>query len=395
MKYIKITFWVFGILIVIGILWWLLSMQGCSNNKTPSKPQQSPETRETQSPQVQSSDETSVPIKANKENSEENLPKPEEKIETPSEFLTKPKQSLSQQLMQENPQQYYELLKEENTEVLWQRWMELLENNQNVAEQTLLTHALVYKLRKGGEDEIYMTTKALLRQDIPTNQKSMIIGLLGEAATKGAIKVLLNTALDNSEPVLQPKLNKAISRIGDKRWNNQFHTELSPYLETAWLEVTNDGTLVSAIAKSLAKVGSPNGIDLLMKTFDDAQDYPDDINRAAIVKYSMRHVRNPEAIPNLAANLQSYQLENQILLASGDALAAMGNVKATGLLLEWATDAPIEANAFTDAWFRTAMAHDPHSIDFLVKEMPSQKFKNENIKQTILNILSEQLSYRK
>ena len=290
------------------------------------------------------------------------------------------------ELIQHNPIAAYKLLIQEETQNLWNQWVTLLDSNNqaSIDEKSILAKALIYKLRNNNDEVFYQQTEELLNYSDSKKHKAMLIHLLKDIATPSALDMLLNNALTTYDQDTKSNIVRAIYSIGENRWNMRFHTELSPLLEKSWLEMSHDQYLFKAVTMSIAKIGAPRGIQLLIDSLDSDILSPEQM---AIIEYSMRSVRNRQSIPYLKTNMgNGYNIENKGVIFSGTALAAMGSADATKVLLNWAANAPSEANRYVKVWF-SAVTRDPNSITLLKRELPSKQFKDNIIKQAITNIL--------
>jgi len=291
------------------------------------------------------------------------------------------------ELIQHNPIAAYEILIQEETQNLWNRWVKLLDSNNqaSIDEKSVLAKALIYKLRNSDDEAFYQQAEELINYSDSKKHKAMLIHLLKDIATPSALNVLLNNALTTYDRDTKSNIIRAIYSIGENRWNRRFHTELSPLLEKSWLEMSHDQYLFKAVTASIAKIGSPKGIKLLIDSLDNGTLSPD---QAVITEYSMRLIRNRQSIPYLRNNMDNkYNLDTKSVIASGTALAAMGSADATKVLLDWVQDAPMESSEYVTTWFNMVM-RDPASIALLERELPSTQFREDSVKQTISNILS-------
>ncbi|NJD06517.1 MAG: hypothetical protein FIA97_08445, partial [Methylococcaceae bacterium] len=119
---------------------------------------------------------------------------------------------------------------------LWRHW-QLLLNREAFQQLPILNALLAEALRNHGDVAVYQEIATLLQdRDLSLRAKSLLIDLLGEAATPEALGLLLEVARQGRQsPLYGPSLN-TIAHIGDNHWGGRFHDELSPILEDAWSE---------------------------------------------------------------------------------------------------------------------------------------------------------------
>jgi hypothetical protein len=179
----------------------------------------------------------------------------------------------------------------------------------------------------------------------------------------------------------------AIEQLADVRWDNRFHPELSGLLETAWQQVqyTDDMPLLLTIGVAIAKIGAPEGVELLFNSITNSQvDTPEQPPQVIAALKALLEVRNPVLVPLLANNLTAYQPDNPIFRVSGETLATMGNLQATKHLFNWATSAPESMAALTNDWF--SLLKDTQSGNWIVTQLEENRpFLNQQVKQGVIN----------
>ena len=93
-------------------------------------------------------------------------------------------------------------------------------------------------------------------------------------------------------------------------------------------------------------------------------------------------------MPILARELARADLKDALLVASGEALAAMGRPEATEALLEWARQAPAEAAPLVERWF--GQVRDSQSVTRLQEAWLQPKpFRSEQIRSEIARALHD------
>jgi hypothetical protein len=299
----------------------------------------------------------------------------------------------------EDRQTYYDNLANESVEALWQRWHSSLGNYETQEDQDaldILSLALAKKLQheKGGEasKSIYEGLAGLLRQPaVPQNQKEHAIALLGETATPEALSVLIDAAKSTSgNPAFRGLLLGAIEGIGDNRWDDRFHPELSPVAEQVWNQTPEtDGSLLQAVALTMARTGHPDGVAALLKAAEGGQLQDGMLQggtlKARIAVEALPETRNPAALPVLKESFHSGTLDNPVVVASGSALATLGEVAATDILLDWAKTAPDTVAGLAQEWF--SRLWDPESVQRLRDVLKDEQFQSAAVKEALRQAL--------
>jgi pimeloyl-ACP methyl ester carboxylesterase len=271
---------------------------------------------------------------------------------------------------------------------LWERWRDLLAR-QDWSQLPIVSAALAERLRESGNETIYHEITGLLQQpELPMEQKAAVIDLLREIATPKSLGLLLETASSASDPRLRKAATQGIARIGDNRWDARFHEELSPLLESAWSDGDiKDKALLTAVALSMAKIGAPNGVDLLLNTLSEKTSMQEDSRLAGAVM-ALGEIHNPGAVPVLSQRLQRHSMDEPVFKISGETLAKLGSPEATQVLLDWARNAPAEAAPLLGAWFQGM--HDSDSIRLLREAVSKDKhFQSPKVREAIAPVLKQ------
>jgi hypothetical protein len=275
---------------------------------------------------------------------------------------------------------------------LWQRWETLLSRSEY--QQIPIVGALLAEnLRRRPDEAIYRDIAELLnRSELSIEQKSILIDLLGEIATPAALAQLIGLAREGADsPLYIPALN-VISRIGDNRWDGRFHEELAADLDAVWTNLDiDDQAFLAAVAKTMAAIGAPASLDLLLRAVADPGQDKDakDKNRLkqTIAFAALPKVRNPAATDALKTWLLQEPLGTAAFEASGLALANVGSPDATQTLLEWAETAPPDGARRVADWL--ARIHDTASLELLAASRDSIAFDSDEVKAAFVATLGQ------
>lgn len=236
---------------------------------------------------------------------------------------------------------------------LWQYWEMLLDRSE-FQQIPIVGTLLAERLRKHPDPAVYQGIADLLAQpNIAAENKAILIDLLGEIATPDALDQLINLAKQEIDSPLYILALQALSRIGDNRWDGEFHKELSPALEAAWSNPdNNDPAFLGAVGKAIAAVGAPGGVEQLLLTVSGNNKDTEETKRTKqeVAFEVIPQVRNPEAVEVLGTWLKEEPLGTPAPEVSGDALAEIGSIKATQEIVDWAKDAPAEGARNLNDW---------------------------------------------
>ncbi|OUD15339.1 hypothetical protein [Thioflexithrix psekupsensis] len=269
----------------------------------------------------------------------------------------------------ENRQHYYENLLTQSPAVLWQQW-QTLQHTQNpnaIRARQLIAIALPLRLRDEFDAAVYHALAAhlTLPETTPYGYVSQIAQLLGQTATEPALIALVQQALillPNSEPRIP--ILQAISYSTRLRWNNQFHTELSPPLEQAWqqLQTSQDIALVNTISEGLVSIGAENGLKQLFNSLE----------------------------PVNFSSLETLQKNNQIVpLSAFQAFKNLNNPDAITLLTETLYHAPpnsLTQQATVHGLMALAINDNDHAVQQLRKW---EQYAPESMREQLIHWLNE------
>lgn len=274
---------------------------------------------------------------------------------------------------------------------LWQYWK--MQLNRSEFQQIPIIGALLAEgLRKYPDPKVYQGIAGLLLQpDVAVENKAIVLDLLSEIATPDSLSQLIDLARQGEDFPLYILVLQAISRIGDNRWDGEFHEELSPILEAAWSDPENsDQAFLSAVGKAIATVGAPEGVDQLLLTVSGNGNgkAAEETNRIKqeVAFDVIPQVRNPDAVEVLSTWFEQEALGTPAFEVSGDALAEIGSPSATQEIVDWAKDAPAEGARNLNDWL--TKIDDNKSLKFIA-EAQNLEFQNPEIKAVIDTVAAD------
>jgi len=279
-------------------------------------------------------------------------------------------------------QQYFDYLKSQSHTYLLDKWIGAVNTLSSLpeSEYDLTKYAFSSKLRQvGANDPVYQTLRQLALESNDINQQVLLVDLLKEAATPTSLEILLQwLSKDNLNNSIKIDISNAIASIGENKWDDIFHSELFPVLQTEWNNSITSGNTdkISIIASGIVSIGNPEGVDMLMQHIQS-----DNSANSELIRIALYRIRNPDSIPVFEKYLAINDSSQNVFLASGEALASMGDQQATQVLLNWAvnakdSDTPIVAN-----WFKEM--RDLDSLNLAKKTIEKSPFVSTTVKNVI------------
>lgn len=150
-------------------------------------------------------------------------------------------------------------------------------------------------------------------------ERGLLIGALDSASTKETVELLVKIAASAPEKEIRVAAG-TLAGVGD---SGKGGAALSPVLEKVWRE-SNKPNEFSSAASSMAKIGVPSGIELLLSAALDTG--APDKTRLYAARGALWEVNSPNAVPPLVARLanqpptgETAKLVAPILVRIGDA----------------------------------------------------------------------------
>jgi hypothetical protein len=269
------------------------------------------------------------------------------------------------------------------TEGLWENLLTGFQRGDKT--QISLENALIQRLRQEPDSAIYQELLAQFRQGgLEGFAQQVLVSILGEVGNYKSAETLMslvNEALLDKADVKLAAFN-AINKFAPESWQEHPNTEFAPVFEAAWQ--TENAEFWSAIANVMASIGTPSTLDIFIETLTDDTN----AERVDIVNQAMSNLVNPALIPKLADSLENSATKN-VQLASGNALANMGEIGAAAALFDWSVQADAGKIDLVKQWFETAVNTTPEFIVYLEKKLTDQKFAAPEIKQAIKVVLKD------
>jgi hypothetical protein len=270
-----------------------------------------------------------------------------------------------------------------STDALWNNLLAGFQRGKKA--QISLENALIERLRAEPDNAIYTELLSLFRQgSLASFAQQVLVSLLGEVGNYKSAETLMSLVNEGllADADVKSAAFDAISKFSPELWHENPNTELAPVFEAAWQ--TENADFWPAIANVMASIGTPATLDVFIETLADNTN----AERVEIVKQAMTNLVNPALIPKLSDALENSASEN-VQLASGDALANMGELGAASALLDWSARIDAGKAELVKQWVETAMNTTPEFVGYVETNLPGQKFFSPEIKQAISSVLKD------
>lgn len=227
--------------------------------------------------------------------------------------------------------------------------------------------------------------------------RSHIAQILGQAATRETLAVLLELVESTQQPESRAWLLQQVVKASQNNWEGQFHEDFTDLLGNAWQSANAQSDSLAALGFAIASVGSPKGLELLFsqiksggQTISEFEQKADD--KAWVAFGSLEQVRNLAAIPFLSSELSAGQPDSIATSSAGYCLAKMGQSEATAVLLHWVQTNPTDVSGcVTD---RFTLMRDGGSVQLVNTAVKESNFSNQSNKDALSATLAVWLSQR-
>lgn len=159
-------------------------------------------------------------------------------------------------------------------------------------------------------------------------ERELLIGALESASTKETVELLVKIAATAPEKEIRDSAG-ALAGVGD---SGKGGATLSPVLEKVWLE-TNNPNQLSSTASSMAKIGVPSGIELLLSAALDTDGQ--DKARSIVARRALWEVYLPNAVPPLVSRLTNQPPTSETAKLVAPLLVRIDDAAGSKALVEW------------------------------------------------------------
>ena len=236
-------------------------------------------------------------------------------------------------------------IKKQDFPVLLQTWIDCARLEHDLRKQNIVGALLARTLQEAADvREVYeQASRFVLDDSNAVSERAELLHVLGQAATKESVELLLQSVSRLSQEKLRQTALAEIRSAGEQRWDSRFHEELSPALEQAWRE-SADKDLLTAVAVALAEVGAPAGIQQLLAPILNGGAESD--VRVHAARRALPLVRNPDAVSVFTALLLDHPTADGTAVLVSGALSEMVDPSAARALLGWLQNADESAAPF-------------------------------------------------
>ena len=312
--------------------------------------------------------------------------------------LNTSKEEKSNELPLQEGQDWYDALTKKSTSELWNAFRS---EERGTEKMFFIESFLSEKLNAERESEVYNKISKVLadsKESLETKENLLVI--LGGAESLQALKILLDFRKVASDASLKESAATAIGKMGNSRYTGDFVEELSPLLEETWRN-SEDITFFPTLASTLARVGAPSGVELLISdvrkignTIQYLEQWKNsterfeknDIENVKILSAAaaLTKISNTHALSTLERGLGNQSPDNFELFISGAIMMNMGRPEATQAVLDWAYQREDNVSSLISLWFPEV--RDLASLRVLMNA-EEKRFVNQANKDAVQEVL--------
>lgn len=210
----------------------------------------------------------------------------------------------------------------------------------------------------------------------PRLERIEVIAVLSNAATKESVELLIDLSTSIADADVRQVAALSVGRVGALHGDG---IALSPSLERVWRE-SSDQPMLLSVASSLAKIGAPSGIELLLASAleSDGRD-----NRFAAAQNALQEVYLPNAVPPLAARLANQPPTSAPAQLVAPILANIGDVTAANAVLSWLQGQSEDASPLIQVLVVQRTRTEKMLTAWTAALDPTVPFRNEQNRQAI------------
>lgn len=306
------------------------------------------------------------------------------------------KVSIKQEMLEIKPEHSKKYIKNEqnvqktvalNNDELLDRLESLLMDDNNSRELNQINALLTENLRKTSDQSITDRIVELLSYNtLSIEQQNYLLRFLGKLGTSDAIQALTSLIpLLNDGPSIE-QLAQVFQEMGYSRWDTEMFAKNPFPLERAWQNALGNKLLESAIANAIARIGTPNGVKLLIKSVDNANNVEE---IAQVLGNALAKLGNQDSIRLLGEALRNNDISQPVAYVAGYALAHNSHEQAAKTLLDWASNATENDSNMVYEWLQTTMENNSLAVNIIMKEAANKKFDTPEIKDDVYSLITE------
>lgn len=226
-----------------------------------------------------------------------------------------------------------QILKQDLPAIL-QSWLDAARVEDDLTKQGAIASKLGGVMRaRGASPEFLQQLKTFIED--PTNpplERNMLIAALEDAATPATTEVLIAIATTAKDEVTRGAIGH-LSLLGTN-YGGTNQEELAPLLNRLWLE-THDRDILLSVVPTLAQVGAPSSMELLLAAALAPAGQDDVRKKAAFNALRSASIRNNNAVPPLVARLSTTAPEGEASKLASETLARISLQSSAQALVTW------------------------------------------------------------
>lgn len=208
-------------------------------------------------------------------------------------------------------------------------------------------------------------------------ERQLVIGALGSAATSESVDLLIQVAANSSEPKIKEAAG-SLAGVGDL---GRGGAELSSSLERTWRE-SNDPNLILSSGASMARIGAPSGVELLLDAALNDSAGSDSTRREAAHR-ALQGIYLPNAVPLLAARLEGQPSTSASAQLVAPLLVKIGDANASRAVISWLQARDEDATAMANDLIVQRTVNPVMLAAWEAALDPSVPFRNEKNRDAI------------
>jgi len=254
-------------------------------------------------------------------------------------------------------------------------WQELVNSIKIARVDTAKEKQLILMLKEKAAPDVYDEIRKLLQlgpNDASDRTQEYLLSLLAAINTPESVAVLLDAlqTLSNSSSDTVYVAKKSIQKIS----KDANHTSL---LKDSFVELEEDNLYIGDVAQGIAKNASARDLEFLI---DMAKT---DGSKSKVALSSLQYLNNERLVPNLQQVIDSNAAESQLVAASLNSLANMGQYEAGVALIKWSASQDASDLAYVRQLISQAESRSPSMSRAIEKTLHKQAFVSQEVKEMI------------
>ncbi|MGI9946912.1 hypothetical protein [Vibrio hyugaensis] len=257
-------------------------------------------------------------------------------------------------------------------------WQELAASIKALRVDTTKEKQLILMLREEANPAVYDEIRKLLQLNpsgTSDRTQEYLLSLLAAINTSESVTVFLEALqmLSNPSSNTVYVAKKSVQKVSqDARY--------TMLLRESFVELQEDSLYLSDIAQGLAKNASANDFEFLI---DIAQT---DDSKSKVALSSLQYLNNERLVPNLQQVIASNAVGSELVDASLNSLANMGQYEAGVALIKWSANQNASDLAYVRQLISQAESRSPSMSRAIEKTLHKQMFVSSEVKEVIEQI---------